>query len=103
MARKSQQLCYEVVVVNNTLQRTLGRLPTRKDVSGTINRNIQLTDGRQEDYSEHFDKEVMTIYERILSVPSLAQIIAKQEKRDGHNSLWNNIGKLVVLASRTAD
>ena len=27
----------------------------------------------------------------------------EQEKRDGHNSLWNNIGKLVVLASKTAD
>ena len=45
----------------------------------------------------------MTIYERILSVPSLAHIIVEQEKRDGQNSLWNNIGKLVVLAAKTAD
>ena len=27
----------------------------------------------------------------------------ESEKRDGHNSLWNNIGKLAVLASKTAD
>ena len=45
----------------------------------------------------------MTIYERILSVPSLAHIIVEPEHRDGQNSLWNNIGKLVALASRTAD
>ena len=45
----------------------------------------------------------MTIYSRILSVPALAQNIVEQEKRDGQNSLWNNIGKLVVLASKTAD
>ena len=45
----------------------------------------------------------MTIYERILSVPSLADNIVEQEHRDGHNSLWNNIGKLVALAPKTAD
>ena len=45
----------------------------------------------------------MTIYDRILIVPSLAQILVEQEKRDGHNSLRNNIGKLTVLASKTAD
>ena len=43
------------------------------------------------------------MYERILSVPSLAHSIVEQEKRDGHNSLWNKIGKLAVLASKTAD
>ena len=59
--------------------------------------------GRQEDYSENFVKDVMIIYERILSVPSLAHIIVEQEKRDGQYSLWNNIGKLAVLASKTAD
>jgi hypothetical protein len=40
----------------------------------------------------------MTIYSRILSVPALAQNMVEQEKRDGQNSLWNNIGKLVALA-----
>ena len=65
--------------------------------------NIKLADGRQEDYSETFVKDVMTICERILSLPSLAHIIVEQEKRDDQNSLWNNIGKLVVLASETAD
>ena len=37
-------------------------------------------------------------------MPSLAHITVEQEKRGGPlNSLWNNIGKLVVLASKTAD
>ena len=45
----------------------------------------------------------MTIYERIVSVPSLAQITVEQEQRDGQTLLWSNIGKLVVLASKNAD
>ena len=36
-------------------------------------------------------------------MPALAQMIVEQEKRDGQNALWNSIGKLVVLASKTAD
>jgi hypothetical protein len=78
MARTAQQQCYEVVVVKNTLQTTLGPLPTRKDISGKSYRNIKLADGRQEDYIEHFVKVVMTIYERVLSVPSLAHITVEQ-------------------------
>ena len=78
-------------------------MPTRKDILDLVHRNINLAACRQEDYSENFVKDVMTIYERILSVPSLAHIIVEPEKRDGQNSLWNNIGKLAVLASKTAD
>ena len=66
-------------------------------------RNSKLADGRQEDYIDDFVEDVMTMYVRILSAPSLAHIIVEQEKRDGQNSLWNNIGNLVVLASKTAD
>ena len=65
MARTAQQQCYEVVVVKNTLQRTLGRLPTRQAISDMFYRNIKLADGKQEDYIENFVKDSMTIYERI--------------------------------------
>ena len=74
-AGAAQQQCYDVEVVKNTLQRTFGRLPTRKDISDKFHRLVKLADGRQEDYSENFAKDVMTIYERILSVPSMARII----------------------------
>ena len=87
MARTAQPQCYEVVVVKNTLQTTLGRLPTQKEISAKFHRNIKLADGRQEDYSENFVKEASTIYERILTVPSLAQIIAEQEKREDQHAL----------------
>ena len=97
MARTAQQQCYEVVVVKNTLQRTLDRVPTSKDISEMLHRNIKLTDGMQDDYIENFVQDVMTIHERLLSAPSLAHIIVEQENRDGQNSLWNNIGKLAVL------
>ena len=66
-------------------------------------RHKKLAYGKQEDYIENFVKGVMTIYERMLSVLSLAHIIVEPEKRDGQNSLRNNIVKLVVLASKTAD
>ena len=59
MARTAQQQCYDVVVVKTTLQRPLGRLPTRKEISDTFHRNIKLAYGRQEDYSENFVKEVV--------------------------------------------
>ena len=36
-------------------------------------------------------------------MPSLAHIIVEQEQRDGNNALSSNIGKLVMLASKTAD
>ena len=36
-------------------------------------------------------------------MPQLAFLILEQEKRDGHNALWNNIGKLAVLAAKTSD
>ena len=65
MARTAQQQCYEVVVVKNTLQRTLGRVPTRKEISDMFHRNIKLADGRQEDYIENFVKDFMTSHARI--------------------------------------
>ena len=65
MALSAQQQCYDVVVVNNTLQKTLGRLPTRKEINGTFHWNTNLTDGRQEGYIEDFVKYTMTIYARI--------------------------------------
>ena len=52
MARTAQQQCYEVVVVKKTLQRTLGRLPTRKEISDKFHRHIKLADVRAEDYIE---------------------------------------------------
>ena len=61
MARTAQQQCYEVVVVKNALQRTLGRVPTRKEISDMFHRNIKLADGKQEDYRENFVKDVMII------------------------------------------
>jgi hypothetical protein len=103
MARTAQQQCYEVVVVKNALQTSLGRLPHKKETSEKFHRNIKLAVDRQDDYSEDFVKEALIIYERILTVPALAQMSVEQEKREGHNSLWNNIGKVVVLASKTAD
>ena len=63
----------------------------------------KLADGRQEAYSENFVKDAMTMYERILKVPSLGHITVEEEKRDDQNSPWNNIGKFVALASSTAD
>ena len=39
----------------------------------------------------------------ILIVPALAQMIVEQEQRDGQHALWNSIGKLAVLALKTAD
>ena len=85
------------------LQRSLGRLPEKKEINDQFHRNIRLADASKEDYSVNCAKDALMIYGRILPVPSLAQIIVEQEKRDGHNSLWNNIGKLVVLATKTAD
>ena len=103
MARTAQQQCYEVVVVKNALQTSLGRLLQKKEISEKFHRNMKLAAGRQDDYTENFVKDALIIYERILTVPALAQMIVEQEKRDGQNALWNNIGKLAVLASKTAD
>ena len=47
MARTAQQQCYDVVVVNNTLQITMGRVPTRRDMSDMLHRNIKLANGKQ--------------------------------------------------------
>ena len=61
MARTAKQQCYEAVVVKNALQTTLGRLPTRKEISDKFRRNIKLADGRQEDCSENFVKDAVTM------------------------------------------
>ena len=61
MARTAQQQCYAVVVAKNTLQTTLGRLPTRNEIGDKFQWNIKLADGRQEDYSENCVKDAMTI------------------------------------------
>ena len=68
-----------------------------------FHRNIKLAYGRQEDNIGNLSKDIIIIYERILSVPSLAHICVDQYNRDGQISLWNNIGKLVAVASNTAD
>ena len=62
-----------------------------------------MTDGKQDDYSENFVKDALTIYEKVLSSLVLFQIILLQEKRDGQNALWNNMGKLAVLAMKAVD
>ena len=103
MARTAQQQCYDVVVVRNALQTSLGRLPQKKDISEKFHRNIKLAVGRQDDHSEDFVKDALIICERIMTVPALAQMIVEQDKQDGQHALWNSIGKLVVLASKTAD
>ncbi|MFM7989301.1 MAG: hypothetical protein ACKPKO_59305, partial [Candidatus Fonsibacter sp.] len=90
-----------MLVVESALQIKLGRLQTRKEISDTLHKNIKLADGRHEDYTENLIKEVLIIYERILNVPSLVNIMVEPEDRDGHNALWNSIGTLVVLASKT--
>ena len=72
-----------MVVVKNSLQTTLGRLPHRKEISDKFHTNIKLAEAKRDDYSENFVTEAMIIYGRILSVPSVAQIIVEQEKRDG--------------------
>jgi hypothetical protein len=40
MARTAQPQFYEVVVVKNTLQTTLGRLPTMMEISDKFHRNM---------------------------------------------------------------
>ena len=72
MARTAQQQCYEVVVVKNALQTSLGRLPQKKEISEKFHRNIKLAAGRQDDYSENFVKDALIICERIVTVPALA-------------------------------
>jgi hypothetical protein len=103
MTRTAQQQCYEVVAVKVSLQRELGRLPTKKEISDKFRVNGKMTDGKQDDYSENFVKDSLIIYEKILSSPVLLQIIVIQEKRDGQNALWNHMGKLSVLASKAVD
>ena len=70
-----------------------------QNISNMFHRNIKLADGML----ENFVKDVMTIYDRFSSVPSLAHTIVEQERRGRHNSLRDNIGKVVALASKTAD
>ena len=103
MTRTAQQQCYEVVAVKARLQRELGRLPTKKEISDKFRLNGKMTDGKQDDYSENFVKDALIIYEKILSSPALLQIIVMQEKRDGQNALWNHMGKLSVLAAKAVD
>ena len=55
----------------------------RKEISDKFHTNIKLAEAKRDDYSENFVTEAMIIYGRILSVPSVAQIIVEQEKRDG--------------------
>ena len=50
MARTAQQQCYEVVVVKNALQTSLGRLPQKKEISEKFHRNIKLATGKQDNY-----------------------------------------------------
>ena len=59
LSRTAQQQCYEVAVVKNALQTSLGRLPQKKEISEKFHRNIKLAAGRQDDYSENLVKDAL--------------------------------------------
>jgi hypothetical protein len=103
MSRTAAQQCYEVIAVQSSLQKDLGRQPTKKEISDKFRKNAKLATGRQEDFSENFIVQALIVYEKVLSIPKLAAIIMEQEKRDGQKALWNHMGKLSVLALKTAD
>ena len=103
MARTAQQQCYEVVSIKNGLQKDLGRQPTRKEISDKFRHNVKMAPGRKDDYSETFVREALNIYDKVLCCPPLAQVLLDQEMRDGQNALWNHMGKLSVLATKTVD
>ena len=103
MSRTAAQQCYEVIAVQSSLQKDLGRQPTKKEISDKFRKNAKLAKGRQEDFSENFITQALVVYEKVLSIPKLAAIIMEQEKRDGQKALWNHMGKLSVLAVKTAD
>ena len=103
LTRTAFQMCYTVVTARQKLLADLGRMPTRKEISDHFRRNVKLVDRKQDDYSENFVKDALTIYERILCFPPLADIITVQEKRDGAKALWNHTGKLAVLATKATD
>jgi hypothetical protein len=48
-------------------------------------------------------KDVLNVYDKVLCSLELAQIIKDQEKRDSQKALWNHMGKLAVLATKTVD
>ena len=103
MSRTAAQQCYEVIAVQSSLQKDLGRQPAKKEISDKFRKNAKLATGRQEDFSENFIVQALIVYEKVLSIPKLAAIIMEQEKRDGQKALWNHMGKLSVLALKTAD
>ena len=103
MSRTAAQQCYEVIAVQSSLQKDLGRQPTKKEISDKFRKNAKLATGRQEDFSENFIVQALIVYEKVLSIPKLAAIIMEQEKRDGQKALWTHMGKLSVLALKTAD
>ena len=103
MARTAQQQCYEVVSIRKGLQKDLGRQPTRKEISDKFRHNVKMAPGRKDDYSETFVREALNIYDKVLCCPPLAQVLMDQEMRDGQNALWNHMGKLSVLATKTVD
>ena len=51
MARTAQQQCYEVVSIKNSLQKDLGRQPTRKEISDKFRHNVKMAPGRKDDFS----------------------------------------------------
>ena len=103
MARTAQQQCYEVVSIKNGSQKDLGRQPTRKEISDKFRHNVKMAPGRKDDFSEAFVREALNIYDKVLCCPPLAQVLMDQEMRDGQNALWNHMGKLSVLATKTVD
>ena len=103
MSRTAAQQCYEVVAVKNGLQKDLGRQPTKKEISDKFRKSAKMAAGRQDDFSENFIKDALNVFEKVLSVPSLAAIITEQERRDGQRALWNHMGKLSVLAAKAVD
>ena len=103
MARTAQQQCHEVVSIKNSLQKDLGRQPTRKEISDKFRHNVKMAPGRKDDYSETFVREALNIYDKVLCCPPLAQALLDQEMRDGQNALWSHMGKLSASATKTVD
>ena len=103
MARTAQQQCYEVVSVKNSLQKDLGRQPSKKEISDKFRQNAKMAAGNKDDFSENFVKDALNVYDKVLCIPALSQILVDQEKRDGQHALWNHMGKLSVLALKTVD
>ena len=59
MTRTAQQQCYEAAAVKATLQRQLGRQPTKNEISDKFRLNGKMTDGKSDNYNENFVKDAL--------------------------------------------